>query len=371
MRPKAFYINGGAGRVLCSIPALEKYAEQHDDFIIVCEGGMDLYKGHPKLHARAYDVWHKNLFQDKLIHMDIVSPEPYRVWEYYNQQCNLSQAFDIEINKAGIRELPKPTLRLSSEEVIVGRTTVNEVREKTGKEKVVVFQPFGRGVQITDNNIYDPSGRSFEYVNVVNLIKELQKKYAVMLMAEAQFDFEAEGCTSPVAQPNGASLRQWAGVIESADYFLGCDSVGQHIAYALNKPATVVVGSTYGENVSYPTYEKFDVLDMGEGLRKYSPIRITPDEEVDRNNDGIMAMNDKIEEVIIKSVDKLFQKFYVKPLYLKKINLVSNNSQHSCSVHGHNHSHAHTHTQEQPQVTMSNVATAPVQKPPFKLKGKK
>lgn len=364
MRPKAFYINGGAGRVLCSIPALEKYSEEHDDFIIVCEGGMDLYKGHPKLHSRAYDVWHKNLFQDKLINMDIVSPEPYRVWEYYNQQCNLSQAFDIEINNKGVRELPKPTLRLSSEEVIVGRMTVNEVREKTGKEKVVVFQPFGRGVQITENNIYDPSGRSFEYINVVNLIKELQKKYAVMLMAEAQFNFEAEGCSAPVAQPNGASLRQWAGVIEGADFFLGCDSVGQHIAYALNKPATVVVGATYGENVSYPTYEKFDVLDMGEGLRKYSPIRLVPDEEVDRNNDGIMAMNDKIEEVILKSVDKLMQKFYVKPPYLKKVNLVSNNTSHSCSVHGHNH----THEQAPLQIP---ATTTPAQTPPFKLKGKK
>ena len=32
---KAFFINGGAGRVLCSMPALEKYAEKNDDFIIV------------------------------------------------------------------------------------------------------------------------------------------------------------------------------------------------------------------------------------------------------------------------------------------------------------------------------------------------
>jgi hypothetical protein len=31
VRSKAFFINGGAGRVLCSIPALEKYAETHPD----------------------------------------------------------------------------------------------------------------------------------------------------------------------------------------------------------------------------------------------------------------------------------------------------------------------------------------------------
>ena len=48
-RSKAFFVNGGAGRVICSIPALERYAEDSGDkdFIIVCESGMDFYRGHP------------------------------------------------------------------------------------------------------------------------------------------------------------------------------------------------------------------------------------------------------------------------------------------------------------------------------------
>ena len=112
-RPKAFFINGGAGRVVCSIPALEKYAEETSkDFIIVCEGPTDFYKGHPILHERAYDHWHKNLFEDKLINMDLVTPEPYRIWEYFNQKCSIAQAYDIAINNKGIRDLPKPTMRL-------------------------------------------------------------------------------------------------------------------------------------------------------------------------------------------------------------------------------------------------------------------
>ena len=55
MRSKAFFINGGAGRVISSIPAFEKYAETNDDFIIVCEGGTDFFKGHPTLDGKAYD----------------------------------------------------------------------------------------------------------------------------------------------------------------------------------------------------------------------------------------------------------------------------------------------------------------------------
>ena len=105
-------MNGGAGRVICSIPAFEKYAEESGDkdFIIVCEGGTEFYKGHPLLDAKAYDAWQKNIFQDKLKHMDLVSPEPYRVWEYFNQECSLAQAFDIEINNASVRELPLPKI---------------------------------------------------------------------------------------------------------------------------------------------------------------------------------------------------------------------------------------------------------------------
>jgi hypothetical protein len=307
MRDTAFYINGGAGRVIASIPALEKFAEENpkNNFIIVCEGGMDFYKGHPVLHDKAYDVWHKNLFQEKLINRDIVSPEPYRIWEYFNQQCNISQAFDLEINKKGLRSLPSPTLKLSQEEIILGQLTVNEVKDKLKKEKVIVFQPFGRTLQNKSNVLYDSSGRSFEYANVLNIIKKLQKKYAVILMSEVQFEFEKEGVKDPVAQPVNTSLRQWAGIIKSADHFVGCDSVGQHIAYSLGKTATVVLGSTYAVNVSYPDHNKFDILDMGEGLRKYSPIRLVPDEVIDRNNDGIMSMNDKIEDVIVESVNKM------------------------------------------------------------------
>ena len=66
MRSKAFFVNGGAGRVISSIPAFEKYAENHDDFIIVCEGGTDFFKGHPTLDHKVYDHWHKNLFQEHI-----------------------------------------------------------------------------------------------------------------------------------------------------------------------------------------------------------------------------------------------------------------------------------------------------------------
>jgi len=303
-RSTAFFINGGAGRVVCSIPALEKFAEENPDnnFIIVCEGDTEFYKGHPILHAKAYDHWHKNLFEDKLKDMVCVSPEPYRVWEYYNQQASLSQAYDIAINNKGLRDLPKPTIKLSKQETITGLQVCNEVKEKTKKEKTIVFQPFGRGVSEDKGVITDFSGRSFEPTTVVNLIKELSKDYAIIFMGEVAIEFSKHGVTESVAIPQNINLRQWAAIIANADHFLGCDSVGQHLAYSLGTDTTVVIGSTFKENVSYPNEPTFKILDMGEGARVYSPIRITMDEFSDRVNEGMMAMNDKVEEVIIKEI---------------------------------------------------------------------
>lgn len=309
-RNTAFFINGGAGRVVSSIPALELYHKENpdDDFIIVCEGGMDFYKGHPILHERAYDVWHKNLFEEKLMQRNIVSPEPYRIWEYYNQKCSISQAYDIEINKQGIRDLPKPTIKYSKEELVFAQKLLKEIKEKTKKDKTIVFQPFGRGIVNHEGLLVDTSGRSFESEDVISIVKKLCKKYSIIFMSEIGIDFSSHGTTEPIAAPQGMNLRQWGALILLSDYFLGCDSVGQHLAYAGKTRSSVVLGSTYDVNVSYPKCDYFEMLDMGDGARVYSPIRITVDEYRDRVNEGIMQMNDKIIDVICKSVDKNINK---------------------------------------------------------------
>lgn len=304
-RPKAFFMNGGAGRLLCSIPAFEKYEQESGDkdFIIVCEGGTDVFKGHPTLDARTYDIWHKGLFQDKLKNMDIESPEPYRLWEYYNQKCNLTQAFDIILNNKGIRELPAPTLRLSKEELLTARELVANIKKQIKKEKVVVFQPFGRGITQKDGSFVDQSNRSFEFKDIKSIIKRLQlKDYGVILMSEFGIDFKDAGFKDDVAIPEIPSIRVWAAVIKYADHFLGCDSLGQHLAYAMGKKATVVTGSTFPINISYPDNKNFDILDMGELEREYEPIRITQDERLMRKHEGIMTMNDEIIGIVVNSV---------------------------------------------------------------------
>jgi len=304
-RPKAYFINGGAGRVICSIPAFEKLAEKEEDFIIICEGGMDFYKGHPVLHNKAYDNWHKGLFEQHLKHRDLISPEPYRVWEYYNQKCNLSQAFDILINDEGVRDLPDPKIVPSKMEIAQAYNIVQEVKANTGFDKVLVVQPFGRGIQNMGEMVVDPSSRSMHLNNAIEIINELKKEYAVILMSEFPIALEENDTQQwPVAMPQIPDLRLWSGIIEIADHFLGVDSVGQHIAKAMGTTATVITGATFPINISYPDSEDFDIIDVGEGKRVYDPIRLSMEDEIQRMNDEVMDLDKFQIQEVLQSVRK-------------------------------------------------------------------
>ena len=305
-RPKAFFLNGGMGRIISAIPALEKYyeAKEDPDFIIVIEGICNIMNGHPTLDNKTYDMYHKNLFHTKLINMDIVSPEPYRLNEYFNQKCDIAQAFDILINKKGIRELPAPTLILSKEELLEGRKAIDEIKKKVKKEKLVILQPFGRAITQIDNSFVDKSNRSIEFSNLKQIIKKLQEKdWAVCIMSEFGIEFKDAGFKDEVAIPEIPDLRKWAGLIKYADHFLGCDSVGQHLAKAMETPASVVMGATYPINTTYPNDKNFTIIDMGQFDREYDPIRISFDERISRKHERIMTMTPEIEDYVVSAVN--------------------------------------------------------------------
>ena len=72
------------------------------------------------------------------------------MWEYYNQKCSLSQAFDIIFNNKGVRELNKSAIHFSKDELLVGLKLVNEVKEKIKKDKVICIPTF-RGIELLDD----------------------------------------------------------------------------------------------------------------------------------------------------------------------------------------------------------------------------
>jgi len=300
---KAFFINGGAGRVLCAVPALEYYKENIDpDVVIVSEAWPELFLS-TSLRDNVWPMNNKGLFE-KLKDREIISPEPYRLNAYFNQRVNLIQAFDVLINGVDETVESKPiNLDIGKNDQIYGYNLVNQIKSQFQKEKCVVFQPFGSGVKMEGNFIWDASGRSFELKDVISIVEELSKDYAIILMTQLQIPSDKP---MGAAIPNDTSLLQWMGIINACDYFLGCDSMGQHYAHALNKPATVVIGSTYPENISYPNNKDFTIIDNAKETRTYQPYRITGDAVLERDNEDNMILTDANFKKTIKSVrDKL------------------------------------------------------------------
>jgi hypothetical protein len=303
---KAFFINGGAGRVLCAIPALEWYKQNVDeDVIIVAEAWHELYMASPIIRDNVYPMGHKDLFTDKLKDREIVSPEPYRLNAYFNQKCNLIQAFDILVND--LKEVPETkafNLEINKVDQVYGYNLIAQCKEQLKKEKVIVFQPFGSGVTKEGNFIFDSSGRSLELKNVYEIAEALTEHYALIMMTNV--DIPPPPKQIGIVIPSNVNLLQWMGIINAADYFIGCDSMGQHYAHALKKPATVIIGSTCPENISYPDNKNFTIIDNGKNKRKYIPMRITHDFTGERNNEDLMILSDDTLKTVIKSVtDKL------------------------------------------------------------------
>lgn len=311
MRNTAFAINGGAGRIICSIPALEEYERQNpdDDFIIISEFSTEVFSGHPTLYKRVYPYQHKNLFLDKIKDRNIIIPEPYAVWEYYNQKCNIAQAFDININNKGVRPVGKPTIKISRADFIKSLDMINEFKKATKKDKVIVFQPFGRGTDanMTGKNIdIDFTGKSFSVENAASLIRKIENKCAVMLMNPMPVDFSKYGCKNEVAYIPNSNLRQWMSVISHVDMVVGCDSVAQHVSNIFDKKTVVVLGSTFKENVSYPENNKFKIFDIDENKKMYVPIRLCNDDISEVNNERLMNLQESdisnIADYILKNL---------------------------------------------------------------------
>ncbi len=263
----------------------------------------------------------------------MISPEPYRVWDYYNQKATLAQAFDIEINnQPKARPLNNPSITLTKAESIQGYQIVQEIKSVTKKDKVLVIQPFGRGVEREGSFTFDPSSRSFELANISELIETLRTKYAIIIMADIEFALQ-DNDEHPVAHPEIPDMRIWASIIASSNHFLGCDSVGQHLAKALGKTATVVVGSTYPENITYLDDKDFDVFDIGKDTRHYSPIRASMEDVPDRLNEKCMTFSDTDAVDIIKSVVKRLG----KPSKFTGEFIPKEHHEETCTNPNHNH----------------------------------
>lgn len=308
MLNQIFYIDGGAGRIIAAIPALLKFHKRNPDsnWKILIPGWDALLWSIPELQDRVYSLDTKGLFDNIISKADVIhSPEPYRVPGYFNQQLSLAQAFDREINSTTDHsDLGPPVMYFSKTELNWANQTLAEAKENGKKSKTIVFQPFGSGATVSNDTVLDTSSRSLSVAAFLSLTKKLAARYNLIFFGEQNFYVPEDTVTMKVPT---ADLRMWASLIKVCDYFVGVDSVGQHMARAVNTKGTVIYGSTFPINTSYPDY--FQVLEK-EGPKKYSPIRITGLDSAlaDRYNESLMDFSEKeikeIYESIITDIEK-------------------------------------------------------------------
>ena len=304
---RIFYIDGGAGRVIAAMPALLKYAKLNPDkeFNVLVAAWDYLYWGIPELQDRTYGLDTKGVFQNVIEKADqIITPEPYRNPAYFRQEISLAQAFDREINNTTDHsDLGLPKMVFNQQERLVATHTISDLKNLQKRQKTVIFQPFGRGAKLDKEAVHDDESRSLSSKDYLFLVKKLAQRYNMIFFGELEFQLKAD----TYAAKYTADLRQWAALIEEADYFLGVDSVGQHMARAVGTPGSVIFGSTYPINTSYPDY--FNIVDRG-NARKYSPIRLTGLDVslTNRLNESTMSFSEKeLNEVynnIVTDIEK-------------------------------------------------------------------
>ena len=304
---KIFFIDGGAGRIIAAIPALLKYDKlnPNSDWSVLIASWDFLYWGIPELQDRTYNLDNKGLFDNIVKSADkIVTPEPYRVPAYFRQEISLSEAFDFEINDTTDHsDLPLPTLIFNHKEQLISKHTILELKGVQKKQKTIVFQPFGRGSKVENGAIFDEESRSISATDYLSLAKRLSQRYNLIFFGEPDFQLSDDIYSAKYT----CDLRQWGSLIAEADYFVGCDSVGQHMAAAVGTPATVIFGSTFPINTSYPTL--FQIIE-NKSHKKYSPIRISGLDTVlaNRINESSMLFSkqelDDIFDAIVSDIDK-------------------------------------------------------------------
>ena len=269
-------IDGGLGRVITAIPALLKFGKNNpdDDWYVMIPGWDFMYWGIEELQQRTFNPETKGMFENYYWDADrVIAPEPYKLPAFYRNEISLAEAFDELINgTTDHSDLPDMTLELTIDEMLNAKSFINQAIQgisgggcgPTGCEppkpvenhkKVVVFQPFGSTSTHSELGIYDKSMRSINHNFASKIAEALSKDYIVINMNGRDNFSYFPGVVNFGQDPD---LRTWAGIIQEADYFIGCDSCGQHMASAVGTPASVVVAGTHEVNISYP--EKFHII---------------------------------------------------------------------------------------------------------------
>lgn len=296
-----FILTGGAGRIINSIPALEKYQKlnPNDNFNIIVHGWEQVFWSHPTLQQKVVGAHQKGNFENYIKNNKVVSPEPYQLYRFYNQKINLTEAFDECINNTHDHsDLNYNVLHVSEYELSKIKESIMAFKQKHKKNKLVVFQPYGSSVEFVDGKPIDRSNRSMLDIHYLKVALAISKQATVIYASHPTFKPRNDNFTISI-DDNLPYLRTLIGLVSQCDYFVGVCSVGQHVARSFNKPGLIFMGGTNENNFSYPNH--FTIFRKKDTNPTYIPWRLSEIdcEFSDRANNNFMNFSDEeIEEAI-------------------------------------------------------------------------
>lgn len=304
-----FLLDGGAGRVLSAIPALETYHQNNpdDDFKVLLGGWECLFEQHPILGSRIFAIDDPNSFDNHILNYRCVHPEPYRLYEYYHDRCSMAEAFDIEINGRKSIDIYKPSLYVHYKKDKEIQHYLNELKLRTGKDKIIVFQPFG-STSFPDPEeriVQDHSGRGISQIVFNQIVSKLAGDAIILFFGIPPLYDLTDRQTYTIFYLN-PDLSDYAALVANCDYFVGCDSIGQHMARCFDKPGLVLMGGTFESNVSYPDYKEFKFYRKPNTTPVYNPMRFSPNhnQRADQFNRDLMNFNEREIQQIVDIVSE-------------------------------------------------------------------
>lgn len=242
---KMVYLDGGAGRVLCAVPAIEQLSKMFDVEVITAYPGI--FRHNPNV-KKVHDILPDENGQDGITRLwneiklhDFQHPEPYHNYTFYQDIRHLIECFGDELKVTIQNRIP--SLYLAPEEKIRGLEYVNSLRQQYGYKKVICFQPFGSsGIGEKDS-----TNRSLPTSVADTLFRRLNAKgIGVVYIGK-------EPTNDPALHTKKFTLRDIFSIVYASDGILAVDSLIQHVAYAFDKPGVVCWGSTSSKVLGYDT----------------------------------------------------------------------------------------------------------------------
>lgn len=281
---KIVKINGGIGKVICALPAIEKLAEEH--MVDVISGWPDVFLGHPDV-ARNYTFDDKYLYENVIKGNELIIPEPYDFHKYYNDDdYHIITAFSELLLGEPIFSLPK--LYVNPVETFEANKFLQEKNPEA--KKVIAFQAFS-ATYVPQADL-DPTHRSLK----MGFVKKI---------ADAVDAVFVNLSTTPIEHERVINFqfatRDLFSLTNQADFCLGIDSCLVHLACGLRKPGYFIYGGTSPKKLGYDVYPYFQKPDYPKAFQPFGMSTIAM-EDVNR---GASDFTEKEEEEMIETITTL------------------------------------------------------------------